>query len=117
MNYKEPNIKGIYLINLKSLADNRGQMSHHWNNKFLKKKILFNPRQVLNQLINPGTIRGLHYAFNPAESKMIIPVTGKMFWVSVDIRKNSETFGNTFSAILEPAEFSLLQLEVLLMDV
>ena len=38
MNYKEPNIKGIYLINLKSLADNRGQMSHHWNNKFFKEK-------------------------------------------------------------------------------
>ena len=38
MNYKEPNIKGIFLINLKPLADNRGQMSHHWSNKFFKEK-------------------------------------------------------------------------------
>ncbi len=110
MNYKESNIKGIFLINLKYLADNRGQMSHHWSNEFfIEKKISFNPRQVLNQLTKTkGTIRGLHYAFDPhAESKMIIPVTGKMFWVSVDLRRNSKTFGKTFSAILEPFKFSL----------
>ena len=104
MNYKEPNIKGIFLINLKPLADNRGQMSHHWSNKFFKeKKILFNPRQVLNILTkSKGTIRGLHYSFNPhAESKMIIPVTGKMFWVSVDIRRNSPTYKKWDSYILE----------------
>ena len=79
------------------------------NEFFIEKKILFNPRQVLNQLTKTKeTIRGLHYAFDPhAESKMIIPGLEKCFGFRVDLRRNSKTFGKTFSAILEPFKFSL----------
>ena len=110
MAYLESDIKGIFLIKLDSLSDNRGEMSHHWDNNFFKARdIDFQPKQVLNQLTtSKGTIRGLHYAYDPyAESKMIIPNTGKMFWVSIDLRRESETFGKSFTTTLEPFKFSL----------
>lgn len=110
MKYSESDIKGIFKIKLSSLPDHRGEMSHHWSNEFFEKtKTVFQPKQVLNQLTTTkGTLRGLHYSFDPhAESKMIIPNTGKMFWVSVDLRRKSQTFGKSFTTILEPFKSSL----------
>ena len=45
-----------------------------------------------------GVIRGLHYQLNPhAQVKLIRVLVGKILDVTVDIRKNSPTFGKSFS--------------------
>lgn len=40
-----------------------------------------------------GVIRGLHFQTNCPQSKIIRAITGNIFDVAVDLRKNSKTFG------------------------
>lgn len=48
-----------------------------------------------------GVLRGLHYQLNPmAQGKLVRVVQGEVFDVSVDIRKNSPTFGQWIGEIL-----------------
>lgn len=47
------------------------------------------------------TLRGLHAQLPPfSEGKLIRAIKGKMLWVVVDLRKNSETFGQWDSILL-----------------
>ncbi|OME86479.1 MULTISPECIES: dTDP-4-dehydrorhamnose 3,5-epimerase [Paenibacillus] len=48
-----------------------------------------------------GVLRGLHYQLNPkAQTKLIRVLTGAIYDVIVDIRKNSPTFGQWIGVIL-----------------
>jgi dTDP-4-dehydrorhamnose 3,5-epimerase len=52
-----------------------------------------------------GTRRGLHFQREPhAEAKLIRCIAGKAFDVIVDIRRNSPTFGKSFSTCLSASE-------------
>lgn len=53
------------------------------------------PRQVLHSgTASRGTLRGLHAQTAPyTESKLIVSLTGTMFWVTVDLRRGSRSFG------------------------
>ena len=54
-----------------------------------------------SQNTNRGTVRGLHFQRPPhAESKIIICLTGSVFDVVVDLRKNSPTYGQHVSVTL-----------------
>jgi len=47
-----------------------------------------------------GVLRGLHYQLNHPQGKLIYAVTGKIFDVAVDIRRESPTFGKWTGAVL-----------------
>lgn len=47
------------------------------------------------------TLRGLHVSLAPfSEAKLIRAIRGEMLWVSVDIRKDSKTFGTWDATVL-----------------
>lgn len=49
-----------------------------------------------------GVLRGLHYQMGEqAQSKLVRVVFGKVLDIVVDVRKNSNTFGRSFSIILD----------------
>lgn len=49
-----------------------------------------------------GTIRGLHFQKEPfAQAKLVRVIEGKVLDVIVDLRKNSKTFGQSMSVILD----------------
>jgi dTDP-4-dehydrorhamnose 3,5-epimerase len=67
--------------------------------------IAFSPRQTsLSRSSRRGTLRGLHYQAAPsAETKIIHCVAGAVFDVAVDLRPESPTFRQSFSAELSAA--------------
>lgn len=87
---------GPLLLKPKVLKDNRGEFFESWNfeyfNKIMNKKILFVQDNI--SFSHEGVLRGLHYQLEPfSQGKLITCLSGKIFDVIVDIRKNSETFG------------------------
>lgn len=56
-----------------------------------------------------GILRGMYVQREPfAEGKLLRVIRGEMLWVSVDVRKNSETFGEWDSMVLSETRKNLL---------
>ena len=64
--------------------------------KYLKKRFPF----VVMSYSKQNVIRGLHLQLNKSQGKYLSVIKGKIFDVSVDLRKNSKNFGKYFSIIL-----------------
>lgn len=89
-------IEGPFEIFPDLYEDSRGYFYESWNyekfNEVIGQKINFVQD---NQSLSFGNvIRGLHYQLNPKpQSKLVRVIKGKVFDVIVDLRLNSETFG------------------------
>ena len=60
-----------------------------------------------------GVLRGLHYQKGPqAQAKLIRVISGSIFDVAVDIRRNSPTYGKWVSAVLSSANKKMLYIPV-----
>ncbi len=57
----------------------------------------------------PGVVRALHYQLRFPQGKLIIPLTGEIWDVVVDVRRGSPTFGKHMSVTLtaDPAASSM----------
>ena len=99
--FKKLSIPEIILIEPKIFSDNRGFFFENFKeDDFFSNGI----KKLIQDNISystQGVIRGLHYQKNPkAQAKLVTAVTGKIFDVAVDIRKNSPTFGKWVGEIL-----------------
>ena len=97
-------LKGIILFQPKLYEDSRGIFFESWNKKefdaALNQNISF--LQDNQSTSKQGVLRGLHYQKYPyAQGKLVRCVNGKVFDVAVDIRVNSETFGQWIGITLE----------------
>src|SRR6056297_3284419 len=88
-------IPDLLIIKPKVFEDSRGYFFESYNEqKFIEKGINYQFVQDNESLSSYGTIRGLHYQLAPfAQTKLVRVISGKIFDVAVDIRKNSPTFG------------------------
>ena len=104
MKFVELAIKGVFGIAVKSSIDARGSLTRVWdtdspleNFNLVQSSFVSNPKK--------NTLRGLHYQSPPhAESKLIQCVSGKVFDVIVDLRKESDTYRKHLEVILGPGE-------------
>ncbi|MEY0099050.1 dTDP-4-dehydrorhamnose 3,5-epimerase [Providencia stuartii] len=101
----ETSIPDLLIIEPTVYFDNRGFFYESYNEtKFLN--IIGNNIQFVqdNQSCSKkGVLRGLHYQLAPHEQgKLVRCVSGKIYDVAVDIRKNSATYGKWFSIELTP---------------
>ena len=103
MQFIETPFKGLYLIQLKILKDDRGFFVRTFCKEqfstigFDKEFVQFN--HSFNTL--KGTIRGMHYQKPPfSETKLIRCIQGSVYDVAVDLRKGSPTYLKSFSAEL-----------------
>lgn len=94
MEINPQHIQGVYLIEPKVIADDRGGFFR----TFCKKEMVqlkMRESVQMNHSINhkKGTLRGLHYQLAPhREQKLIRCISGSIFDVFVDLRANSPTF-------------------------
>jgi dTDP-4-dehydrorhamnose 3,5-epimerase len=89
MNFITTKIKGLFLIEPKIWKDDRGYFFESYNKKCFEEAGIYVDFVQDNQsLSQKGTLRGLH-----AQGKLVRVIKGRVIDVVVDIRKNSETFG------------------------
>ena len=96
MNFTRLEIPDVILCAPKVLSDDRGYFSETFREDKLEKFLGFpvNFCQENESKSSFGVLRGLHYQIAPyAQSKLVRVLQGTILDVSVDLRKDSPTFG------------------------
>jgi dTDP-4-dehydrorhamnose 3,5-epimerase len=101
----ETKLKGVVVLKPKVFEDARGYFFESYNRKvFTDAGITADFVQDNQSLSQKGVLRGLHFQNNPfAQGKLVRVITGSVFDVAVDIRKNSPTYGQWFGTELTEA--------------
>jgi dTDP-4-dehydrorhamnose 3,5-epimerase len=110
MNFIETSIKGLIIIEPKVWKDDRGYFFESFNIE-LFNKVGINAEFVQDNqsFSHRGALRGLHGQANPfAQGKLVRVIQGSVIDVAVDIRKDSETFGESLSIELSAENFKML---------
>lgn len=89
-------IKGITLYKSKINKDSRGHFTEIYKKNLLKKNFIFHCLSSSKKFV----LRGLHLQIKNSQAKFITVVSGKIFDVAVDLRRNSKTFGKFFKITL-----------------
>ena len=99
MNIINTDFPGLYIIEPKVFADDRGYFFESYNYAQLEKLGITTKFVQDNQSKSSyGVLRGLHYQLEPnAQTKLIRVLEGTILDVVVDIRKGSPMFGKWFS--------------------
>lgn len=103
MNFIETNLKGCFIIEPKVFHDERGYFMESFNqqvfNKGIGQEVTF--VQDNQSYSSRGVLRGLHYQCGEhAQAKLVRVLEGEVLDVAVDLRPDSETYGQSYSILL-----------------
>jgi len=103
MKIRETGFRDLVVIIPSVYTDSRGYFFESFNkSSFEKEGIFYSPVQDNESKSSKGVIRGLHYQLNPmAQAKLIRVISGKIYDVALDLRKDSQTFGKWFGIELD----------------
>lgn len=96
INFKQLSIPDVFLIEPKVFNDERGFFFESYNQSefedAINRKVTF--VQDNHSKSTKGVLRGMHYQSEPyAQGKLVRVISGEVFDVAVDIRKDSKTYG------------------------
>lgn len=97
-------IEGPALLEPIVFSDERGYFFESYNKEKFKNALGFNPNFVQDNQSKSqkGVLRGLHFQTPPYEQgKLVSVIRGSVLDIALDIRKNSQTYGQYVSAILK----------------
>ena len=95
MKFNRTEIDGLYIAELSPIYDDRGSFARAFCEDELKSVgVLKHIKQINHSYAKKsGSIRGMHYQNHPfTEMKLVRCLSGKIFDVVVDIRRDSKTF-------------------------
>jgi dTDP-4-dehydrorhamnose 3,5-epimerase len=103
MNFIPTNLSGCFVIEPKVFKDERGYFMESYNettfNNGVGQKVHF--VQDNQSYSSKGVLRGLHYQTGEhAQAKLVRVIEGEVLDIAVDIRPESETYGQSFSILL-----------------
>ena len=106
MNFIATKLKGCFILEPKVIIDERGYFMESFNQKTFQEgvgqEVCF--VQDNQSFSTKGVLRGLHYQCGEhAQTKLVRVLQGEVLDVAVDIRPESETYGQ-YEAILLSAE-------------
>ena len=93
MKKNKTDIKDLIYFKNDSFLDTRGRLRITYDAEFLKKNFLYEYVTYSKK----NVIRGFHFQYKFQQAKLISVLKGEIIDVVVDLRKNSSTFGKTFS--------------------
>ena len=101
----------VFLLKPTLYYDERGFFMESWNqldfNQAIGKEIRF--VQDNHSFSKEGVIRGLHYQLDPhKQGKLVRCISGEIYDVVVDIRKESKNFGNWAGVYLDDQKYHQL---------
>ena len=105
MEYRETEIKGVYVIEPRVFTDDRGYFMEAFKQADFDAHIgHVDFIQDNESMSSRGVIRGLHYQKGDfAQAKLVRVIKGRVLDVAVDIRKSSPTFGRHVAVELSDA--------------
>ncbi|WP_016791583.1 dTDP-4-dehydrorhamnose 3,5-epimerase [Vibrio cyclitrophicus] len=89
-------IPDVKIIEPSVFGDERGFFMETWSQQNFEELVTGKPTQFVqdnHSKSKKGILRGLHYQTENTQGKLVRVVSGEVFDVAVDIRKNSSTFG------------------------
>lgn len=93
-NFKETDLKGAYLIDSFFISDERGTFKKDYSKEIFEKNGIYHDlKEVFYTRSKTGVLRGIHFQSIKEQTKLIRCISGKIFDVIVDLRRNSKTFG------------------------
>jgi dTDP-4-dehydrorhamnose 3,5-epimerase len=111
MKFTPTPLKGAFLIDLDKIGDERGFFARFFcENEFKIHGLDPKVAQANFSLSkDKGTLRGLHYQLPPyEETKLVRCLSGSLYDVILDIRRDSPTFGRFFGAVLTPENRTMM---------
>lgn len=112
---EETDFQGLFLIKNREFQDLRGSLTKFFYSDFFDK-FNFKVDDIYTTTSNKNVVRGLHHQSSPyGQSKLVSCISGEFMDIAVDLRGNSETYGQIFkyklkagscNALLIPAGFS-----------
>jgi dTDP-4-dehydrorhamnose 3,5-epimerase len=95
-------IPEVLIIEPRVFADDRGFFYESYNEKAFTEKtgVTVHFVQDNHSRSTQNVLRGLHYQIQQAQGKLVRVISGAVFDVAVDLRKNSPTFGQWVSCLL-----------------
>lgn len=105
--FEKLDLEGAYLIRAKMANDNRGTFVKNFEETvFAEEGISFHCSESFFSISKKNVVRGMHFQTDEPQAKLVSVISGSIYDVIVDLRKNSDTFGRWYGTELS-AENSL----------
>ena len=99
--FQKTGIKDVFIIEPTVFGDARGYFMETYNEQeFIDAGVHITFVQDNQSKSGKGVLRGLHYQKTYPQAKLVRVISGEVFDVAVDIRKESETYGQWVGVIL-----------------
>ena len=92
--FQELDLKGAYIIKPFYATDERGGLIKDYNiETFRDAGISYELRETFYTISKKGVIRAIHFQLEKPQPKLMRCISGRVYHVIVDLRPESETFG------------------------
>ena len=103
--FQEMDLKGAYIVKPFYATDDRGGLMKDYNiDTFKAAGIDFEIKETFYTISKRGVIRAIHFQVEKPQPKLMRCISGKVFYVIVDLRPESDTFGQHMAMILSGDE-------------
>ncbi len=92
--FQEMDLKGAYIIKPFYATDERGGLIKDYNIDIFKSAgIKHDLKETFYTISKCGVIRAIHFQLEKPQPKLMRCISGRVFYVIVDLRPDSDTFG------------------------
>lgn len=107
--FEKTEIEGIIVVKPHMFEDHRGLYKKNYEKlEFQKNGIHCEFTESSDLYSKKGALRGLHYQTIEAQAKLIHVISGAIYDVAIDMRKDSKTFGKYHTDLLYAGDNRLL---------